>query len=374
MKILFILTYYYPHWTGLTKYAQRLAEGLASQGDRVSVLATKHDDSLKDREIIKKVEVIRKPILFRLSRTLISIKFILSFWKLIKENDSIIVYLPFAEVLFVSAIAKLWGKKLILVHNGDLVLPGGIFNRVLEAIYYWSTKLSLSLCSNVVVYTSDYANHSQLLSQFRNKWVEIWPLFVIPKPREEEIRQMMEKYNLQGKKIIGFSGRFVEEKGVDILLKAIPLVKAKIKKVHFVFVGEYKMAYENFYQKCIELIKQNEENITFLGLIKNENILASFYAMCDCLVLPSRTECLGSVQVEAMLCGSPVVASNIPGARMIVGKTGMGVVVEKENPQSLARGIIEVLNNRPKYMRNEANVKKIYDYEKTLREYKKVIG
>ncbi|TEU08071.1 MAG: glycosyltransferase [Anaerolineales bacterium] len=46
--------------------------------------------------------------------------------------------------------------------------------------------------------------------------------------------------------------------------------------------------------------------------------------MCDVFALPSRTDCFPSVQIEAMMCGTPVVATNILGAREVVRVTGMG--------------------------------------------------
>ncbi len=61
-----------------------------------------------------------------------------------------------------------------------------------------------------------------------------------------------------------------------------------------------------------------------LGLIVERQELADFYAMCDVFALPSRTNCFPSVQIEAMMCGTPVVATNIPGAREVVRVTGMG--------------------------------------------------
>ena len=55
MKLLFILTYYYPYWTGLTQYAKRVAEGLAEQDFQVRVLTTQYDPTLKTEEVINKV-------------------------------------------------------------------------------------------------------------------------------------------------------------------------------------------------------------------------------------------------------------------------------------------------------------------------------
>ena len=107
MKFLFLLTYYYPHWTGLTQYAQRLAEGLSEKGDQVTVLTTHHDNNLKAEEIINRVKVKRKAVLFRLSRSLFSIQLVLSLLAEIARNDAVIIYLPFAEVLLTSIISRI---------------------------------------------------------------------------------------------------------------------------------------------------------------------------------------------------------------------------------------------------------------------------
>ena len=59
MKILSILTYYYPHWTGLTAYAKRIGEGLAARGHRVTVLTTRHHRSLPQEEVTHGVRIVR---------------------------------------------------------------------------------------------------------------------------------------------------------------------------------------------------------------------------------------------------------------------------------------------------------------------------
>ena len=105
------------------------------------------------------------------------------------------------------------------------------------------------------------------------------------------------------------------------------------------------MVYEDFYSRCRPLIEPVADFVTFTGLIRDRQRLADFYAMCDVLVLPSRTDSFAAVQVEAMLCGTPVVASDIPGARVPVQLTAMGVLVEPRNPDALAAGIREVMTD-----------------------------
>jgi glycosyltransferase involved in cell wall biosynthesis len=81
--------------------------------------------------------------------------------------------------------------------------------------------------------------------------------------------------------------------------------------------------------------------------------LAAFYPNCDLVVLPSlnSTETFGLVQVEAMLCGTPSIASNLPGVRQPVVQTGMGKVVPIGDADRLAEAIIDVLRERPSFVR-----------------------
>jgi glycosyltransferase involved in cell wall biosynthesis len=62
------------------------------------------------------------------------------------------------------------------------------------------------------------------------------------------------------------------------------------------------------------------------------------------------------VQIESMMCGTPVVASNLPGVRMPTQMTGMGRVVPIRDSAALAEGILDVLDNREKYIRPRAEI------------------
>ena len=89
-----------------------------------------------------------------------------------------------------------------------------------------------------------------------------------------------------------------------------------------------------------------DPDIILLGPIKHEK-LVNFYKVCDCLVLPSinSLETFGIVQAEAMVCGCPVVASNLPGVRVPVKITGMGEIAKVGNAVDLTNKIIKVLLN-----------------------------
>ena len=366
-RVLFALTYYHPHWTGLTQYAKRVAEGLAQRGHKVKVITTKHGDKLPTSETIGGVEIKREPVWFRLSRTLVSPVLMLDSVRAIANADKIIVFLPFAEILWINLWAKIFGKQVYLVHNGDLKLPDGLINRALEKIYDWSTEIAIDASEAIVIHTKDYAENSRVLARHVNKWRVILPPIEPMRPDKKLIKKKV------GENIIGFAGRFVEEKGFDILIKSIPLILAKRPKTRFAFAGETQISYENFFDKVRGEYNKYKRNITSLGLLTLEQ-MASFYKACDVFVVSSRSDCFPVTQVEAMFCGTPVVVTDIPGARWPVTHTGMGVIVKSEDPQSLAEGVIHVLDNRKKYIRKKTDIAKVFNYEKSIEEYEKLIS
>lgn len=372
MKILFVLTYYRPHWTGLTQYAARLAEGLAQRGHEVAVLSSQHQKDLAQEETINKVKVFRLPSLFRISRTQITPLFPLKLFLLIRENEVVVAYLPLTEIILVAILAKIFKRKFFLVHNGDLVLPTGLINWLLEKIYYLTTGIAIRLANGVIVQTKDYSEKSRLLSPFKDKWRVILPLYEKMKISKTGIEKFKKKYHLGRKKLIGFSGRFVEEKGVDYLLEAIPKVMAEIPNAHFVFAGESQIAYEKFWERIKALVEKNRDYLLLLGLIKKKEEMANFYGSTDVLVQPSRSDCFPSSLVEAILAGIPVVCTNISGARWVVKKTKMGVLVPPRNHQALAKGIVRVLKNRKKYLQPRKKIEKIFNYEETIKKYEKL--
>ncbi|KKQ49932.1 MAG: Glycosyl transferase group 1 [Candidatus Shapirobacteria bacterium GW2011_GWE1_38_10] len=124
--------------------------------------------------------------------------------------------------------------------------------------------------------------------------------------------------------------------------------------------------------KTYEEIKNNlGKKIELVGAIEHDN-LSTFYKNIDCLVLPSinNLETFGIVQAEAMKCGVPVVASNLPGVRVPVQMTGMGEICEIKNVDDLAKKINIVLKNGKKYYQKRAKNLDLFDYKKTIEEYR----
>jgi glycosyltransferase involved in cell wall biosynthesis/ubiquinone/menaquinone biosynthesis C-methylase UbiE len=374
MKILSIITYYHPHWTGLTVYATRLAEGLAARGHEVTVLTTQHEPTLPRDEVYNGVHVIRIPPVAQVSRGMIAPKLSLLAARLIREHDVVQIHTPLLESLLVGLLSRRARRPLVMTHHGDLVMPGGLVNQAIERVMVGMMTATARWAERISVYNCDYAENSDFLWPFAPKLVAIYPAVEIPKPQPQAVAAWRQELGLARKKVIGFAGRFVEEKGFDYLLQAVPAILAAEPEAHLVYAGDHTIKYERFYDQWKHLVEAYSAHITFLGLLRDPQRLANFYAMCDVFTLPSRTDCFALVQVESMLCGTPVVASNIPGAREAVRATGMGRLVTPRDSSALADGLIDVLRDPARYTVSRADVRAVFDTERTLDQYEVLLS
>ena len=374
MRILSTLTFYHPHWTGLTVVARRLAEGLAGRGHDVTVLTSRHDPRLPRRERLVGVRVVRVPTLGRLSRTVVMPTFPVALAREIVRADVVHLHTPMPESPLIAGVARLLGKPVVVTHHGDVVMPSwGVANRMIQRAMDAMILAAMRWADRIVVHTGDYRDHSAFLVPVAGKTDAIYPPVLLPRPRRPEIDRWRRELALEGRRLVGFAGRFVEEKGFDFLLRAMPIVRERMPETRFVFAGQLDVPYERFAERCRSLLDPQLDSITQLGLIGDPQRMADFYGMCDAFVLPSRTDCFAIVQVEALLSGTPLVTSDIPGAREVVRATRAGTLVRVGDPSSLAAGIVRVLEDPERYLPDPDVVSNVFDPARSISEYEALI-
>lgn len=375
MKILFTITYFSPYISGLTIYVKRLAERLKIEGYKPTILTMQHSRDLPTEENRRGVKIIRAKTLFAVSKGFISLKFIQLAWRLVKENDIVVVNLPEFEGIIPAIFAKLHQKKLVVIYHCEVKLPGGFINEITQSLLEISNYLSLVLAHQIVTYTKDYADNCRLLASFKKKIKYVYP--PVPDLRvDEKLKGRLAAKIGKTTLVVGVAARLASEKGFEYLFSAIPWVAKKIKNFKIVIAGPQAPVGESAYrQKISRLISKYAKHLVFLGSLKEEQ-MGAFYANLDLLVLPSvnSTEAFGMVQVEAMKLGIPVVASDLPGVRIPIRKTGMGIIVEPKNSRAIAGAIIEIMNNKAKYIKEPEFIQKEFAIEKTIRFYKKLFN
>ncbi len=375
LRILIFLLYYFPHRTGLTIYVQRIAEELVRRGHEVTVITARYNQSLpRDEDMHNGVRVIRLWAPIHISRGMLMPAFPWAAYLAMRQSDIVSIHTPMLETALISLIARLANINIISTHHGDLVLPKDKwFNQLITAIMFGFFKFMARGAAQLVGYSQDYANHSYYLQPFLDKTTLIYPPIHMPAPRPEKVAALRAQWQNNGAPIIGYAGRFVEEKRPDLAIKALEVINKTYPNTRLIFAGEYKIAYEDTWERHQALVKQYQDQLIFLGLLQDPQDLADFYAACDVLVLPSDTECFALTQVEAMLSGTPVVMTNIPGGRVPVTVTGMGRLAEAGNAQSIGEAVVEILQHPEPYHKSREHIETCFSFPATVDQYERLL-
>lgn len=371
MRLLFALTYYRPYVSGLTIYVERLATELARRGHTVTVLTSQYDPSLPVRELIDGVRVVRAPVAARVSKGVIMPAFGWIASALALQHDAMSLHLPQFDASGLALRGRLLRQPVVLTYHCDLQLPPGAFNRLVNRVVDASNLAAGSLATALVAYTQDFADHSPYLSRFRSKVRVIPPPVEVASVPPDDARSFRERWNIRGP-VIGMAARLATEKGVEILLNALPRVLRAYPSARVLYAGQYEnvLGEAAYARRLAPLFQRYRDHWTFLGTL-NPKEMAAFFPNCDMIVVPSlnSTESFGLVQVEAMLCGTPSIASALPGVRQPVQQTGMGLVVPIGDSAALAEAIVQVLADRPRFVRPREEIAARFSTERTATEY-----
>lgn len=381
MKILFFSSYYYPHISGLTIYPFRIINYLSNK-NQVTVLTFNHqNNNLKILKIKnRKLKIVYLPYLFRFLKGFISPQSFFYFFEELKKNNLLILNQPNVEGFFLAILARIFNKKIFSIVHCFLYEEKNIFKKIVFNFTNLIVFLQLLVSEKIFFYSKDYLKSTWFYKFLKNRKI----YYQLPPIKKFKIdkrffRKILE-YKKENKFLIGFSGRIAQEKGLEYLINALKNRSFSFSSFMLLFAGPYgnKVVGEySYFIKIKNLLDKNNINYNFLGKLR-ENQLGSFYKAIDLLVLPSinSTEAFGMVQAEAMILGTPTIASNLPGVNIPIKLTKMGILVKPKNEKQLTRAILEILKNRKKYTNKKLilNAQKIFDINKVYNFWEEVIN
>lgn len=155
---------------------------------------------------------------------------------------------------------------------------------------------------------------------------------------------VLNEFGLTGgdRPLVSFVGKFARFKGIDVLLRAAAIYEKRLAGVQTVLVGQGEL------WEDMQVLQQQLglKGVHFLGH-QTQDVLARVYNAADVSIVPSRVEPFGLVAVEALACGTPVVATNAGGLPDFINEQ-VGALVAVDDPESLAQAIIAEVENNTK--------------------------
>jgi glycosyltransferase involved in cell wall biosynthesis len=380
MRVLIVLTYYRPHTSGLTIYAEHLARAMVARGHQVTVLTSRYDKSLPAEEVMDGVRVVRAPVLFRVSKGVIMPTFGLIASRLVWEHDVIHLHLPQFDAAGIALRGRTLRKPTVITYHCDLRMPPGVLAFLANVAVRVMNNLAALFTHRIVTYTRDYAENSSYLTRYMRKLHVIPPPVTLPSVSQAEIDEFARENNpANHRPVIGMSARLATEKGVEVLLRAMPRLLEVYPDALVLYAGQYQniLGEEQYWERLAPTIRKYEEqgNWKFLGNL-NPVEMAKFYPNLDVLVLPSlnSTEAFGLVQIEAMMNRVPSVASNLPGVRQPVKVHEMGKIIPIGNSDALAEALLEILADPDSFQRDPQAIAQRYLPETIAIEYEKLFS
>lgn len=388
MRIL-MLSWEYPPVShgGLARHVQDLSEALVRKGIEVFVV-TQGSAELPADEIINGVRVLRTIPVAVTANNFVEDILQLNFQLLERalvlfrelDNNLDIIHGHDWLVFWASKVLKhsFTTPLIYTIHATEFGRNQGIYNDMQRYI------------NDLEWYASFEAWKLIICSQYMNN--EVRNLFQVPEDKAVVIGNGVNEENYRGdsspayrdfyaspdEDIVFYVGRIVREKGIQVLIQAIPEILKTNPKTKFVIAG--KGPYLDNLRSLAEYLGV-AERVYFTGFISDRE-RNNLYRIADVAVFPSLYEPFGIVALEAMVTRTPVIVSEVGGLAEFVRDGENGLTVKPNDPQQLAEKIRFLLNNkeRAREMASRAYeiVKRDFTWDeianKTLAVYEEVIA
>ncbi len=350
MKLIEVVAVYPPYRGGIGTVAAQNAHMTQRVGMDVIVATPMHPtlgNNVTSDEIQDGVRIIRlRPFLSYGNAAIMR-----GLFSILVQSDIIHLHYPFIGSEWIVVLAGLVHKKKIVVtYHMDLV-GKGIFRVIFKIYLLIFLPLIVRTAKHIFVTSMDYAKHSKL-KKYLNTKKELFselPCSVdvdVFLPREKKNCILSRHGITTDSQIILFVGgldRAHYFKGVSLLIQVCSQLFPIHPNTHLIIVGDGDRRQE--YEQQSEKLGITER-IHFAGSVSDAE-LPQYYACADVCTLPSvdSSEAFGIALIEALACGKPVVATDLPGVRSVVRHGVDGLLVAPSNVEELRSALSTLLSD-----------------------------
>ncbi len=340
---------FFPIRGGVEKVAYDLMVGLSERGVHCDMMCAATQGGSRVIPINRNAHLICCHTWLKAAATMISPAMIFTLRKVCRQYDIIHVHHPDPMAALALALSGYKGK--VVLHWHSDIQKQKYLLKLYRPLQDWLLRRA-----DLIVGTSPvYLDESPFLKNVQQKTVCL-PIGVPPVlPEPEAADRICQQYG--GKKIVFALGRLVAYKGFTHLVEAARFLKDD----YVVLIGGTGALEQALCQQIKRLGLENK--VVLLGRIPDRD-LPAYFGACKVFCLPSvqKTEAFGIVQIEAMSCGKPVVATRIPQSGVPwVNKHGVsGLNVMPGNAGELARAIQDIADNESVYDKYSTAAKNRY--------------
>ena len=338
MRIVQVAPFFHPHAGGVESHVRSLAREFAREGHDVTVVTSRFQPSLARDERMEGYRVLR-------TRTLgiaFNTPFDIGTSGVLRGLDADVVHLhyppPFTSFFATRGLQRR-NVPVCLTYHCDLYLAGAA-GRLLAGLYQRVfLPPTLRRVGRIVVHTRSYGVTSAML---RGRELSVIPSVVDldwfrPGLDASDLRGDL---RLEGKRVLGFTGRLVPHKGVDVILRALTQLP---DDVVLLVVGAGPRL-----PNLVGLARRLgvSDRVRFCASVSDDD-LPRYLALADVFVFPSqsRLEGFGLAVAEAMAVGLPVVIADMPGVREVIEPGQEGLLAEPLLAGDLAQKVRTLLDD-----------------------------
>ena len=269
------------------------------------------------------------------------------------------------SLLLPMLTAKLLREKVVLAFAGSSVVSLKSANDNFFKQVGFLSKITCMHSNRIILYSENLIKEWNL-EKYKNKICIAHEHFL-----DFDEFKIKKKFH-ERVNFVGYIGRLSEEKGVLNFVKAIPEILEKEEKTKFLIGGDGKLRDE--IEKYVR--KENLNNkVELTGWIPHDE-LPDYLNELKLVVLPSYTEGLPNIMLEAMACGTPVLATPVGAIPDVIKDGETGFILENNSPECIAKNVIRALEhpNPEEIIKNaRALVEKEFTYEAAAERYRKIL-